>query len=78
MELKEGATVKTNDGQKVGTIDRIVVDPATNEVTHIVIEKGFLFTEDRILPVATFIMAGDVVVLNHPVDDLDDLSVYYE
>ena len=51
MEFKEGMSVKTANGEKVGTINQIVVDPTNQEITHIIVQKGFLFTEDRVIPV---------------------------
>lgn len=51
MHFKEGAAVYTADHQKAGTIDRVVLDPQTKEVTHLVIYKGFLFTEHKLVPI---------------------------
>lgn len=51
IELKEGDTVRTGDGESIGHIDRFIVDPSTSKVTHLVLEKGILFPEDRVLPV---------------------------
>ena len=50
MEFKENTDVYTTAGQKVGRIKRTVVDPRTKELTHLVIQKGFLFTEDKVVP----------------------------
>jgi uncharacterized protein YrrD len=52
LELKKGANVYTADGDKVGTIERVVLDPRTKEVTHVVVEKGFLFAEDKVVPIS--------------------------
>ena len=50
MELKEGTRVFASDGKEVGRIRRFVINPATNEVTHIVVQKGWLISEDRVVP----------------------------
>lgn len=50
MQFRIGAKVFTADKEQVGTIDRVVVDPDTREVTHLVVRKGFLFTEDKVIP----------------------------
>ena len=42
--------IYNQNGDKVGSIDRLVIDPRTNEVTHIVVRKGFLFTKDKVIP----------------------------
>jgi len=51
MEFNRNAEVFTKDNHKVGTVSRVVIDPKTNEVTHLVVEKGFLFTTDRVFPI---------------------------
>lgn len=50
MEFKNGTSVYSSDGQEVGRIDRVVLDPSTNEVTHLVVRQGLLFTEDKVIP----------------------------
>lgn len=50
MQFKENAEVLTSDGRKVGRIDRVVIDPKTKMVTHLVVKKGFLFTRDKVVP----------------------------
>jgi uncharacterized protein YrrD len=51
MQFRENADVKTSGGEKIGRIDRVVVDPATGEITHLVVKKGLLFTQDKVVPV---------------------------
>jgi uncharacterized protein YrrD len=50
MQFKENAEVVTSDGQKVGRIDRVVIDPRSKELTHLIVKKGFLFTKDKVVP----------------------------
>lgn len=50
MEFREGASVYTSDGDKAGHLHRVVIDPESNEVTHIVVQKGFLNNEDKVVP----------------------------
>lgn len=52
MELKKKADVYSPDGEKLGTIERVVLDPQTKEVTHIVVDKGLFFTEDKLVPIS--------------------------
>jgi sporulation protein YlmC with PRC-barrel domain len=52
MRIKEGDRVETYHGEKVGTVSRVVIDPRNKEITNIVVGKGFLFKEDRVLPAA--------------------------
>jgi uncharacterized protein YrrD len=51
MEFKQGAEVLSSDGQTVGTLKRVVLDPKTKKVAYLVVEKGFLFTEDKVIPI---------------------------
>jgi uncharacterized protein YrrD len=79
MELREGVSVYTPGGEQVGTVNRFVLDPATNELTHIVIQKGWLLPEDKVVPfdlVST--VTGDKVVLNEEVGDFDQLPAFEE
>ena len=52
MQLQQGATVRTADGKDVGHLDRVVMDPKSKEVTHVIVRKGMLFTEDKVVPLS--------------------------
>ena len=51
MEYKKGADVISNDGEKIGTLDRVVLDPKTKEVAYLVVKSGFLLTEDKLISI---------------------------
>jgi uncharacterized protein YrrD len=51
MHLNQSDNLFTADGAKVGQIDRVVIDPRTESVTHLVISKGILFDEDKLVPI---------------------------
>jgi len=51
MEFKNGANIYTFDGKGAGSLRRVVINPETKKITHIVIEKGLLFKEDKVVPV---------------------------
>jgi uncharacterized protein YrrD len=79
MQFKEGASVFTAQGQRVGTIDRVVLEPDTKEVTHLVVEKGFLFTEDKVVPMSLVGPATeDRVTLREDAGDLEALPDFEE
>ena len=59
MELKGGTRVFTNDGKDVGCLRQVVVDPENNEVTHIVIAKGFLLPDNKVVPIEDVVSATD-------------------
>jgi len=79
MQFKEGASVFTSEGQRAGQIDRVVIDPKTKEVTHVVVQKGFLFTTDKVVPVSLIGAATeDRVTLRKDAGDLQALPDFEE
>jgi len=79
MQFKEGAKVFKADGERVGTIDRVVIEPDTKEVTHLVVQKGFLFTEDKVVPMSLVGPATeDRVTLREDAGDLEKLPDFKE
>lgn len=79
MQFRKDAPVYTADGQDVGRIDRVVLDPRTDEITHIVVRKGWLFTEDKVVPVSLIDSATEErVQLRADADKLDDLPEFEE
>jgi sporulation protein YlmC with PRC-barrel domain len=43
--LRHGATVRTSDGEDVGRLHAIVIDPRDNTVTHIAVNRGPFFPD---------------------------------
>lgn len=79
MELREGTSVFTPGGEEVGKINRFVLDPGTNEVTHLVVQKGWLLPEDKVLPIGMISTATEErVVLNQDMGDIDQLPPFEE
>lgn len=79
MEFKEGSDVFTSSGKQVGKINRFVIDPGTNEVTHIVVQKGWLLPEDKVIPMGLIGSATEErVTLNEEIEDLDQLPAFEE
>jgi uncharacterized protein YrrD len=79
MQFTEGAKVVTADGERVGTIDRVILKPDTKEVTHLVVQKGFLFTEDKVVPMSLVGPATEErVTLREDAGDLEKLPDFQE
>jgi uncharacterized protein YrrD len=79
MDFKHGVSVFTAEGDKVGSIEQVVVDPRTEEVTHVVVKEGFLFTEDKVLPTDLIATATDErVTLKEGVEDLETMPKFEE
>ena len=49
MRLIKGADIYASEGEKLGTLERVIIDPKTKEVTHLVIGKGLLFTTNKVV-----------------------------
>jgi osmotically-inducible protein OsmY/uncharacterized protein YrrD len=52
FDFNIGAQVRCEDG-RCGQLLKVVVDPAAQEITDLVIEKGFLLKDSRVLPIET-------------------------
>lgn len=79
VELKEGMNVETADGRELGRINRFVLNPQTNEVTHIVVEKGLLLPEDKVVPFEMVRSTEeDKVILREDIADFDELPPFEE
>ena len=50
MRYNLDADILDHSGDKVGELQHVVVDPITNEITHLVVRKGWLFKQDKVLP----------------------------
>jgi sporulation protein YlmC with PRC-barrel domain len=49
MDLQKDAMIVTHDGQEVGHLDRVAINPRSKEVTHLVVRKGRLFPVDKVI-----------------------------
>ncbi|MEE4112535.1 MAG: PRC-barrel domain-containing protein [Desulfobacteraceae bacterium] len=79
MQFKENAEVILSTGEKVGRIDRIVIDPKSDELTHLVVKKGFLFTKDKVVPLDHVeTTTEDRVVLKEGPGDPEDFPDFEE
>ena len=79
MQFKDGTRVYAFDGQHVGRVDRVVLNPETKEVTDIVVRKGFLFTEDKIIPLNLIASATeDRVALRENASQIHKLPLFEE
>jgi uncharacterized protein YrrD len=74
MEFKESANVITADGKGAGSLQRVVIKPESYEVTHIVVQSGLLFKDDKVIPVTNIASAfEDEVALNCTDNELQEL-----
>jgi uncharacterized protein YrrD len=74
MRFREGAQVITAHDEPVGEVERVVLDPQTKEVSHLVVREGLLFTTDKVVPLSLVGSATrDRVVLRTDSDGLEEL-----
>jgi sporulation protein YlmC with PRC-barrel domain len=76
MRLDLDAKVRARDGEDIGSVDRAVVDPRTNEVTHIVVRTGTIFGRDIMVPRVDLergSLDGDTIQLDLTKDELKAL-----
>ena len=79
MKFKHGTHVYTSDERDVGTIDRVVVDPSTEEVRELIVRKGWLFSEDKVVPIHLVASATeDRVTVVDTKEELDSLPPFEE
>lgn len=79
MELTEGAHVYTASGDQVGKISRFVLDPATDQVTHVIVQKGWLMPEEKVIELKMITSAvEDKVYLSNEVGDFEHLPPFEE
>jgi len=79
MQFKQGVSVATSQGQDVGRIERIVIDPQSRALTHVVVRKGLLFTKDKVVPVDLIAAATkDGITLREDAGDLQALPDFEE
>lgn len=74
MRVDLDAKVRARDGEEIGSVDRAIVDPRTNEVTDIVVRTGTIFGRDIVVPRAEIERAnqdGDTIQLDLTKDELE-------
>jgi uncharacterized protein YrrD len=69
VEIKKDSPVwRLNPHKKIGEVDRVIYDADTKKVTDLVIQRGFVFTKDVVLPMRFVVeVVADIVRV-----DIDD------
>lgn len=79
MQFRGSAWVYTADDLKVGRITRIVLNPTTKQITHIVVRLGVFIITDKLIPLSMFRSATcERVTLCGHVGSLEALPDYSE
>lgn len=79
MRLNVGAPVYDRNDRRIGAIDRVVIDPRTNAITHIVIHKGNFLPRDVVVPANRVVVHHeDDVQIKLTDDEVDALPDFIE
>jgi len=79
VNIELGSDIYGSDGEKLGVVDSLVVEPDTGEITSIVVRKGLFFPTDKILPASSATRVDDEGVhVNLTKDDVDQLTEYMD
>lgn len=77
MRFVKGAEVFTATGEKIGVISRIVLDAKTRDVTDLVVERGALFKDEKVIPVGLIDREKeDQITLRETNQSVDDFPEY--
>jgi uncharacterized protein YrrD len=78
MRFTKGAEVFTADGEKIGTVSRVVIDAMTQDVTDIVVERGGLLSSDeKVIPLGLVDLENeDRIALRETNQSVDDFLDY--
>jgi len=75
LTFRIGSTVRCHDG-KCGELEKVVIDPHTRRITALVVAKGLLFPDKRVVPVSIVQETDPDVVLDMDADELAELPAY--
>jgi len=50
IAIAQGAQVLSMDEKHIGNVEQVIADSETNHVTHVVVGKGFLLREHKLVP----------------------------
>lgn len=79
MEFRIDTEVFSNEGNKVGILDRVVIDPKTKDITRLIVSEGFLRTGARVVPMSSVqsVIEGSIV-LQQDDDEFGSLPEFEE
>jgi sporulation protein YlmC with PRC-barrel domain len=59
VQVKQNSPVITSDGQEVGQVSRVVIDPLLREVTHLIIREKETPAEEKLIPMGLVAQGPD-------------------
>lgn len=79
MHIDLGSTVYTSDGDKLGTVKRLVLDANSRQISKVVVDGGFLSNRHRLVDIA--MVSGtdaDGIRLNVPKSEAEQLPDFVQ
>jgi uncharacterized protein YrrD len=77
MRFLKGAEVFTATGESVGRINRVVIDAKTREITDVVVERGAVFKDEKVVPIGLVNTENeDRIMLRETNQNIDDFLNY--
>ena len=78
LDITNNTGVYTARDEQVGTVDRIVLDPSTRAVSHVVVRKGIFFPEDKLVPIGDIATATPERINLRQEASIDDFLPFVE
>lgn len=80
MDIQLGTPVKSQDGQTIGTVERLILAPKTNTFVEFIVHRGHILTTDRLVERGSIaaIDADGVVHLNVTTERADELPGFVQ
>lgn len=79
MRIDLGMDVLTIDGEKLGTVERLVLDANSKQITKMIVSGGFLGSEDRIVDVSMITgQSDDSLHIDLPKGEAEQLPTYVQ
>jgi uncharacterized protein YrrD len=77
MRYVKGAEVFAASGEKVGRVSRVVIDAKTKDVTDLVVERGVLDKDEKVIPIGLVnVEHEDRILLQETNQTVDDMADY--
>jgi len=75
VAMKEGAKVISADGEHIGNVERVLADGSVAQITHLMISRGILTKEVKLIPTKWILKIGeDNVYLNETKDSIEGME----
>jgi len=79
VNIELGSDIYGNDGEKLGVVDSLVIEPDNGAISSVIVRKGFFFPTDKILPANAVTSVDEQGVhVNVSKDDVEQLTEYMD